>query len=128
MSHIRRVPLQSVCCVFAAKNIMLKDNVVKVGDFDAAKILKEKMTEAGLHPRGTRGFAAFEVLSLLSSSFDLYCTHCIVSLCQASRDFPVFQHLQIRLNPLSPKIHIQILQTNLHTFLLRTVDLRLRIG
>ena len=65
-------------CVFAAKNIMLKDNVVKVGDFDAAKILTEEMTEAGLHPRGTRGFAAFEVLSLLSSSFDLYCTHCNV--------------------------------------------------
>ena len=61
----------SLFCVFAAKNIMLKDNVVKVGDFDAAKILTEEMTEVGLHPRGTRGFAAFEVLSLLSSSFDL---------------------------------------------------------
>ena len=59
---------------------MLKDNVAKVGDFDAAKILTEEMTEAGLHPRGTRGFAAFEVLSLLSSSFDLYCTHCNVYL------------------------------------------------
>ena len=45
---------------------MLKDNVDKVGDFDAAKILTEEMTEAGLHPRGTRAFAAFEVLSLLS--------------------------------------------------------------
>ena len=28
-------------------------NVAKVGDFDAAKILTEEMTEAGLHPRGT---------------------------------------------------------------------------
>ena len=26
------------------------------------------------------------------------------------------------INPLSPKIHIQILQTDLHTFLLRTVE------
>ena len=49
-------------CVFAAKNIMRKGNVAKLGDFDAAKILTEEMTEAGLHPRGTRGFAAPEVL------------------------------------------------------------------
>ena len=52
-------------CVFAAKNILLKDNVAKVGDFDAAKILTEEMTEAGLHPRSTRGFAAFEVIILV---------------------------------------------------------------
>ena len=57
---------------------MLKDNVVKVGDFDTAEMLTKEMTEAGLPPRGTRGFAAFEVLSLLPSSFDLYCTHCNV--------------------------------------------------
>ena len=44
---------------------MRKGNVAKVGDFDTAKILKEEMTEAGLHPRGTRGFAALEVLNQL---------------------------------------------------------------
>ena len=55
----------SLFCVFAAKNIMRKGNVAKVGDFDTAKILKEEMTEAGLHPRGTRGFAALEVLNQL---------------------------------------------------------------
>ena len=44
---------------------MLKGNVAKVGDFDAAKILTEEMTQAGLHPRGTRGFAALEVLNQL---------------------------------------------------------------
>ena len=30
--------------------------------------------------------------------------------------------LHCLINPLSPKIHIQILQTDLHTFLLRTVE------
>ena len=44
---------------------MQKGNVAKVGDFDTAKILTEEMTEAGLHPRGTRGFAALEVLNQL---------------------------------------------------------------
>ena len=44
---------------------MRKGNVAKVGDFDTSKILTEEMTEAGLHPRGTRGFAALEVLNQL---------------------------------------------------------------
>ena len=44
---------------------MRKGNVAKVGDFDTAKILTGEMTEAGLHPRGTRGFAALEVLNQL---------------------------------------------------------------
>ena len=52
----------SLSCVFAANNIMRKGNVAKLGDFDAAKILTEETTEAGLRPRGTRGFAAPEVL------------------------------------------------------------------
>ena len=63
-----------------------------------------------------------KALSLLTSLFDLYCTHRIVSFYQASRDFPVFQHLQIPLNPLCPKIHIQILQTGLHIYLWRIVE------
>ena len=41
---------------------MRKGDVAKLGDFDAAKIITEEMTEAGLYPQGTSGFAALEVL------------------------------------------------------------------
>ena len=53
---------------------MLKDNVAKVGDFDAAKILTEEMTEAGRHPRGTRGFAAFDLRYYPCYQVHLICT------------------------------------------------------
>ena len=44
MSHIKQVPLQSVCFVFLQKIVMWKGKVAKLGDFDTAKTLTEEMT------------------------------------------------------------------------------------
>ena len=50
---------------FSAKNVLLtaEGSRAKLADFDSAKRLTHELTEAGLKPLGTRGFAAPEVRS-----------------------------------------------------------------
>ena len=46
----------------------------------------------------------------------------VVVVVERSFKLPSYSITQVTFNPLSPKIHIQILQSDLHPFLLRIVE------
>lgn len=94
--------------MLAAKNVLLTSEGAraKLADFDSAKRLLHELTEAGLKPLGTRGFASPEVRTGISVekctehrvffSLDFICTlFCGIPKKRQLEVFRNFEHRRI---------------------------------